>query len=157
MCCERPTVNGELGYKWQPNDRPMVYTPHAPEVQEGQSLLFDEAGRCGGVDSHSYHYRVVTWHSCVHLLVRHGGGEESVRLSTTKALVEALGALDSTARYWMLNALYHAFSSGKKTGTENTTNYWRTAAAEGRIKTRKMRGRNVVKVSVEPTLNLIAG
>ena len=93
-CCERPTVNGEFGYKWQRNDSPMVYKPYAPELREGENLLFDEPGRCGGVDSHSYHYRLVTWHSSFHLLVRHSGGEESLRLSAIKTLVEALGKLD---------------------------------------------------------------
>jgi hypothetical protein len=33
-CCDQPTVNGELGYKWQPNDAPMVRRPDAPELLE---------------------------------------------------------------------------------------------------------------------------
>ena len=155
-CCDQPTVNGEFGYKWQPNDAPMVRRPDAPELLEGQSLLHDEAGRCGGLDSHCHHYRVVQWHSSLYLLVRHGGGDESFRLCTTESLLDSLSALDSTARYWLLNAIYHAYSDGKKAGTEKTNNYWRTAAAEGRIKTRKLRGQNAVKVSVEPQLDPIA-
>jgi hypothetical protein len=151
-CCDKPTVNGELGYKWQPNDVPMVRRPHAPGLQEGQSLLHDEPGRCGGLDSHCHHYRVVKWYSGIYLLVRHGGGDECFRLCTTKSLLDALTALDSTGRYWLLNALYHAYSDGKKAGIDKTDNYWRTAAADGRIKTRKVRGRNAVKVSVEPKL-----
>jgi hypothetical protein len=149
-------VNGELGYKWQPNDTPTIRRPDAPELLEGENLLHDEPGRCGGLDSHCHHYRVVKWYSSVYLLVRHGGSDESFRLSTTKSLLDSLAALDSTTRYWFLNAIYHTYSDGKKTGTEKTNNYWRTAAAEGRIKTRKLRGRNAVKVSVEPKLDPIA-
>ncbi|GGG87103.1 hypothetical protein [Edaphobacter dinghuensis] len=149
-CCDKPTVNGEFGYKWQPNDAPMVRRPNAPELHEGQSLIHDEPGRCGGLDSHCHHYRVVKWYSSVYLLVRHGGGDECFRLCTTKALLDTLAALDSSPRYWMLNSLYHAYGDGKRIGTDQTNNYWRTAAADGRIKTRKLRGRNAVKVSVEP-------
>lgn len=154
-CCDRPTVNGEFGYKWQPNDTPIVRTPYAPELVEGQSLLHDEPGRCGGIDSHSHHYRVVKWYSSVYLLVRHGGGDEHFRLCTTKPFLDTLAALESTARYWALNALYHAYSDGKRAGVDKTDQYWRTAAADGRIKTRKMRGRNAVKVSIEPKITQV--
>jgi hypothetical protein len=155
-CCDQPTVNGEFGYKWQPNDAPIIRRPDPPELLEGQTLLHDEPGRCGGLDSHCHHYRIVKWYSSTYLLVRHGGGDEYFRLSMTKSLVDALTTLDSTARYWLLNAIYHAYSAGKKEGTEKANSYWRTAAAEGRIKTRKLRGQNAVKVSVEPKLYPIA-
>jgi hypothetical protein len=151
-CCEKPTVNGEFGYKWQPNDIPIVRTPHAPELLEDQSLLYDEPGRCGGLDSHSHHYRLVRWYSSLYLLVRHGGGDESFRLCTTTTLLDTLTALDSNARYWVLNALYHAHSDGKKAGIDKAENYWRAAAADGRIKTRKLRGQNAVRVSVVPKI-----
>jgi hypothetical protein len=44
----------------------------APALLDGDVLLFDEPGRCGGLDSHCYHYRVVK-RAGLSLLVRHGG------------------------------------------------------------------------------------
>ena len=149
-CCGKPTINGELGYKWQPNDAPSVRQPHPPEFQEHDELLYDEPGRCGGLDCHSHHYRLVSSSGMLVLVVSHGGGDERVNLSSTKALLESFKALDSTARYWMLHCIYHAYRHGKERGSSDTNLYWRTAAAEGRIKTRKLRGHDVVKVTVEP-------
>src|ERR1700688_2855265 len=131
-CCNEPNVNGTMGYLCQRTHAPMARPVDPPTVEETDVLLFDEPGRCGGLDSHCHHYRVVKWYSSVYLLVRHGGGDESFRLCTTKSLLDSLAALDSMARYWLLNAIYHAYSEGKNAGTEKANNYWHTAAAEGR-------------------------
>lgn len=147
-CCGKPVVNGELGYRWSPNDAPSIRPVNAPELEASDSLLFDEPGRCGGLDSHCHHYRVVTRYSSVFLLVRHGGGDERVRLSAGSLLTVAFSALDSNARYWFLNAIYHAHSDGAREAREKENHSWRTAAAEKRIKTRKMR--DGVKVWIEP-------
>jgi len=80
------------------------------------------------------------------LLVRHGGGEERLRLSGP--LEPILAALDSNSRYWLLNAIYHAHANGQRDGRDAEAARWRTAAAEKRIKTRKYR--DGVKVWVEP-------
>jgi hypothetical protein len=148
-CCGKPTINGEIGYKWQPNDMPGTYPLYPPTLQDGDTLLFDEPGRCGGQDSHSYHYRVVKVCSSLELLVHHGGGDERMRIACGKAIEPALAAMDSTARYWVLNAIYQAHDNGKRYGRESTTDYWQKAAAEKRIKTRKVRGSHCVKVFVE--------
>ncbi len=156
-CCDKPTINGELGYKWQPNDVPIVRQLFSPDLREGEILLYDEPGRCGGLDSHSHHYRLVlSPGGSLELLVRHGGGEDRVSLSTKKTLLSTFAALDSTARYWMLNGIYHAYRDGEHRGSEKTHDYWQTAAKEGRIKTRKVRGQNAVKVTVAPKIIQIA-
>lgn len=149
-CCDTPTINGEIGYKWQSNDMPGTYPLNPPALQEGDALLFDEPGRCGGLDSHSYHYRVVKVCGSLELLVCHGGGEERMRVSCAKAIEPALAAMDSNARYWVLNAIFQAHSDGKRYGRESTTALWQRAAAEKRIKTRKVRGSDRVKVHIEP-------
>jgi hypothetical protein len=58
-CCGTPVVNGEPGYKWQFNDTPGVRPVNAPSLNDNDQLLRDEPGRCGGLDSHSHHYRLV--------------------------------------------------------------------------------------------------
>lgn len=113
MCfCDEATVNGDFGYRGLPTAKPGVCAPDAPELSEGQSLLYDEPGRCDKIDSHSYHYRVVRWYSSAYLLVRHGSRDEHLLLSAS--LLDTLSPLESSPRYWILNALYHAYCDGKR-------------------------------------------
>lgn len=134
-CCASPTINGELGYRWQPNDKPSIRPVDPPTLEQTDLLLFDEPGRCGGQDSHCHHYRVVG--NSPALLVRHGGGQERIRLSNGKAVVQALGMLDSNGRYWLLNALYHAQANARRDATQREYGRWMLAAIEKRIKVRR--------------------
>lgn len=147
-CCDKPNINGELGYKWQPNDRPVIRRPDPPTLTEYDTLLYDEPGRCGGQDSHCHHYRVVG-QTFLTLLYKHGGGEGRIRLSNSKALIPILASLDSNARYWLMNSIYHAYADGQRNGAERTEERWRMAAAEKRIKTRKLPYNKGVKVWME--------
>jgi len=73
-CCERPNINGTLGYRWQPFDAPGIRLADPPELAESETLLYDEPGRCGGIDNHCHHFRVVVGNGGrLWLLVRHGG------------------------------------------------------------------------------------
>lgn len=150
-CCDKPTVNGELGYKWQPNDKPSIRPVDPPSLSELDTLRYDEPGRCGGVDSHCHHYRVVGT-SFLEVLYKHGAGEGRIRLANSNALAPILAALDSNARYWMLNAICHAYQDGAQQGSERAGTYWRTAAIEKRIKVRRMPKQDRVKVWIEPKL-----
>lgn len=149
-CCGAPVINGQMGYKWQPNDNPSIRPPFPPELEEGDTLLYDEPGRCGGLDAHSHHFRVVKHGSTLWLFVQHGGGKETIRLSGTPSFSRLLECADTTTRYWLLHAIYSAYSAGEESAVERTNHYWRTAAAEKRIKTRRQRGGEHVKVWVEP-------
>lgn len=149
-CCAKPNINGQPGYQWQPNDAPMTHLVHPPDLGERDELLSDEPGRCGGIDSHSHHYRLVKTSGTIDLLVRHGGGQERFRLSCPPALRQTLAAMDTNARYWMLNAIYQAHSDSALDAREATSQAWRTAAVEGRLKTRKKRGAGIVRVWIEP-------
>jgi hypothetical protein len=149
-CCGKPVVNGELGYKWQPNDTPQVRQALPPTLHETDVLLYDEPGRCGGIDSHCHHYRVVRSYSMYALLVRHGGGEERLPLRLYgNGLKEMLAALESNPRYWILNEIYHVHSDAKRQGRDAESAIWRKAAAEKRIKTRKQPRSESVKVWIE--------
>ncbi len=148
-CCVQPNVNGQPGYQWQPLDRPGTRSVNPPETD--RNVLYDEPGRCGGQDSHCHHYRVVGSAKGAQfpsLLVRHGGGDQEIRLSNGKAVLQALAMLDSNGRYWLLNALYHAQADAKRAGQQEATARWRQAAAENRIKVRKVRGRDAVTVEL---------
>jgi hypothetical protein len=128
------------------NDNPSVRPVNPPALNDNDQLLRDEPGRCGGLDSHSFHYRLVKSYGSLTLLVRHGGGDERLRLSGP--LQRVLDNLDSTDCYWTLNAIYHAYSDGKRSGSEKTADKWRRAAAEKRIETRKQPRSNSVRVSI---------
>lgn len=150
-CCGKPTINGERGYRWNnPDAEPTVFPINPPAVQEGETILYDEPGRCGGLDSHSHHYRVVLSHGTLWLLVRHGGGDERIYLSCTKTLLEPLAKLDSNGRYWILNALHHGQSRAAFDAREREHSKWVHAVSEKRVKTRKQRG--CVKVWIEPKI-----
>jgi hypothetical protein len=148
-CCDQPNINGQLGYKWQPNDAPSKRPISAPDISEGDVILYDEPGRCGGTDSHSHHYTLVKSYSRLVLHVRHGGGDDLMFLSLYGKQPEIFDDLDSNGRYWIFNALYHAYGDGKRRGAGESETAWRTAAAEKRIKTRKVRGGSSVKVWIE--------
>jgi hypothetical protein len=156
-CCGKPVVNGEVGYRWQPNDAPGVRGVNPPELLDNEELLHDEPGRCGGLDSHCHHYRIVKHFYSHYLVVRHGGGDERFRLCTTPLFLESLNALDSNSRYWMLNALFCAGSDGERKGRETANARWKNAAAEKRIKTRKLPSQGIVKVWIEPKVEQKGG
>ena len=148
MCFhDRPTRNDVLGHL------------NPPALQDGDEILFDECGRCkaqvcgsGSTDYHSHHFRVVrsAHGGMVWLLVRHGGGDERVRLRYAYTRVtDILGLLDSDARYLMIHALYSVHSAASRAATSCESARWQKAAAEKRIKTKKQRGRDAVQVWIE--------
>jgi hypothetical protein len=152
MCmCGKPTRNGEPGYSWN-GEPPHIRPVQPPDLKDGDELLYDEPGRCGGLDSHSHHLRVVKGRFHYALLVRHGGGDERIDLGSTRMAFDALAALDSDARYWLLLRLYHVQSDAARHARDASDAQWRQAAAEKRIKTRKQRGRGSVKVWIEPAV-----
>jgi len=128
-----------------------IHPVNPPAIEDGDTVLFDEPGRCGGIDSHCHHYRVIKGKfGGLQLLVRHGGGDERIPyISNGKAFTAALETLDSDGRYWVLNAMYHAQSKAKREGVEAEGNRWRNAAAEKRIKTRKIPSQGIVRVWME--------
>lgn len=149
MCmCGKPTLNGEPGYSWD-GQRFSTRPPAPPPLQDGDELLWDEPGRCGGLDCHSHHFRLVKGRYGYAVLVQHGGGDERVGLGVVaRLLVPSLGALDSNGRFWLFHSLYSTHRDAQADATQERNAHWRKAAAEKRIKTRKVR--EGVKVWIEP-------
>lgn len=154
MCnCPKPTRN----------DEPCGYgvANRAPELRPSDVLIYDECGRCrpqvngtGSTDYHSHHFRVVEVYGSAFLLVRHGGGDERVGLGGRhRRIIELLEPMDSDRRYLMLYALYSVHREATTHARAEEAEHWRRAAAEKRIKTQKVRGRDAVKVWVEAPHN----
>lgn len=151
-CCGKPTINGEFGYKWQPEHAPGIHPVNPPDLSEGDELLYDEPGRCGGLDSHCYHYRVVKNSSSLELLVRHGGGDERIRISLYNQQRDILAGLDSNSRYWLLNAIRQAHYAGAKDARDTTAAQYKQAFVDGRLKKRRYPARGYIKVWIEPKI-----
>jgi len=146
-CCGKPTINGEPGYSWDGKSF-STWPVNPPDLAEGDELIYDEPGRCGGLDCHSHHFRLVKGLVYTYLLVRHGGGDERITLPVTGGLmVPSMSVMDSNSRYWLLHMLYSIHRDGDFETAQRTGAYWRKAAAEKRIKTRKVR--SGVKVWIE--------
>jgi hypothetical protein len=160
-CCGKPTRNDEPGYRWQPNDIPVmrgVSAPPAPSA--GWEIIHDEPGRCsptvGGkvyrVDHHSHHYRVFRDEfGSVRAFVRHGGGVVEIGNSYDLGKLSMVLALlaDSDARFVALMAVEGLTEKAADKARDDERRRWQNAAAEKRIKTRKRRGRNLVDVWIE--------
>jgi len=150
-CCGKPTVNGEPGYSWDGKSFG-VRQPDPPALAEGDELIHDEPGRCGGLDSHCHHFRVVNNRGLMTLLVRHGGGDERIKLGSRPG-AKALAVMDSTARYWVLQMLYHVQQHAARDARMDEQMKWARAAIEKRIRVRKQRGVSLphgnVKVWIE--------
>lgn len=149
-CCGQPIINGQLGYKWQPNDIPRIRPIAPPPLSEYDVVLYDEPGRCGGIDAHCHHYTLVRRFSSMYLLVQHGGGTEQIPLPLPKSTMQILENIDTHARYWLLHSLYNAHYEGVATGSAKTSQYWHNAAVEKRIKLRRRRGN--ISAYIQPKL-----
>lgn len=148
-------MTGDNGYKWQPGDNTGVYPVNPPELRDGDILLFDEPGRCGNrTDSHCHHYRLVQNCGFFYLLVRHGAGDECHDLGFFGIVPQALLKLSSDDRFWLFGSIHHAIRTASRDARELTESIWRKAAAEKRIKTRKVRGQNACIVSIERTVKV---
>jgi hypothetical protein len=157
MCmCGKPTINGEPGYYWNTRAVPASsYPVNPPELHDGEMLVFDEPGRCGGIDSHAYHFRLaINTGGDIFVIVRHGGGDERFRVAAympgVRHLIEALKQTDTHGRYWMLHLLYDVHHDGADKARDAERGKWTRAAAEKRIKVRRRGGRATVEIVAPP-------
>lgn len=87
----------------------------APALQEEDTLIYDEHGRIvywtdekkpgEGVDCRSHWFRIVRQGSLYYLLVRHGGGDERIRLSSWGNFRAMFDPLSSDARYSLMHQM----------------------------------------------------
>jgi hypothetical protein len=129
----------------------------APDMEEGDTLLFDECGRvlnhgdrCN-VDCRSHWFRLVRarFGGC-YLLVKHGGGQERINLSYAKpAMLEGIGNMTSDQRYLLLHTMLGLAHQAGDEATRATANKYRSAFVDGRLKKRKRPGQDSYKVWME--------
>jgi hypothetical protein len=134
----------------------------APELNEGDKLIFDEPGRIlpslknpteltRGVDCRSHYFRVAeAKYGGYWLYVKHGGGTQRWRLDYDVRTVNALRGLESDDRYRLLWVLAQAHGDSFHAGAELEANRFRAAFVDGRLRKRKLRGQNAVRVWIEP-------
>jgi hypothetical protein len=147
-CCGTAVINGERGYSWDGKTFGICKAVYA-DLEEGDDLVRDLPGRCGGVDSHSHDFRIVRQRiTGLHLLVHHGGGSDRVALHAYGA-EDFIQSMSENDCYWMMRALYDVRQDAARKAQAAEASKWRKAAVEKRIKTRKQRGRDVVEVWIE--------
>lgn len=148
-CCGKPTINGEPGaYSWDGKSF-MTRQPSPPEIADGDELLYDCPGRCGGLDAHSHHFRLVSSKGQHALLVQHGGGRERIELGCVERVASKTGAweaLSETQRYWMLYAIYSVHRTAADVASARESVRWKQAAIDKRIKVRRRKHAATVEI-----------
>ena len=125
----------------------------APELLDGDQLVYDECGRIlGNVCYRSHYYRLVKtggWRYAI--IVKHGAGTERINLGTRgNAIVDALALFGSDARYSFMSEFFNATRQAARNAGDTVSLEYRQAFADGRLKKRKARGKNSVRVWIEP-------
>jgi hypothetical protein len=138
-------MNSEIELNWGAEPE------RAPDVAEGETILFSECGRVlNNIDYRSHYFRLIKGeYGDVVLLVKHGGGQERIREHLLRKIVKTLELLDSDNRYMTLYAVFQAYREGKKHGEEVTAMKYREAFVSGRLKKRKVRNSSSVKVWIK--------
>lgn len=132
----------------------------APTLAEGDELLFCEHGRIvyrdeerlpgRGTDCRSHWFRIVKNGGRFALLVKHGGGEQRVELGYNYRNQAAIfGSLPTDARYWLMWILLEVHNDAARAAVANTSETYKQAFADGRLKKRKNRGQASCKVWIE--------
>ena len=126
-------------------------------THSGNNVLLEEKGRViGEVDYNSFTLKLVRDMGFYHhkgfcrLYVSHGAGEERISLTHVKEqVIETILNMEPDTRFLALFAFYDIAKSEFQKGFNEAEVTYQRAAAEGRLKTRKVRGKNRVKVWVE--------
>lgn len=131
----------------------------APTLGKDDVALFSEHGRVihpkagrTAVDFRSHWLILVKNIIFYALLVKHGGGEERIVINgfaIENGLVPTLESADSDTRYLLLYALYSTHQKATRLSAEKTASLYRKAFAEGRLKKRKQRNSETVKVWID--------
>lgn len=129
----------------------------APALQQEDQLIYDEHGRIvywteerkpgEGVDCRSHWFRIVRRHGSYYLLVKHGAGEERVKLYGWGNFRAMFEPLSSDARYSLMHHMLSVHHDAQRQARADIHDLYRTAFAQGRLKKRKVKGG--VKVWIE--------
>ena len=123
----------------------------APDIEETDTIIFSECGRVlDNVCYRAYYFRIVkAGFGGYYLLVKHGGGQERLHIGYRDRFIESLRQMDSDNRYFMIFTLYDTAKKARRDGETETASAYRMAHAEGRLKKRKLPGRDAFKIWIE--------
>jgi len=123
----------------------------APDIQPGDEIIFDECGRVlGSTDYRSHWFRLVKdQYGSPYMLVKHGAGQERIKVGWSKRLYSALAGMDSDSRYFMLHTLYRMRTDALREASTETAREYRAAFVEGRLRKRKLPSKGTHKVWIE--------
>lgn len=129
----------------------MNSTQISSATHSGNNILLEERGRIiGEVDYNCYTLKLVRDMGFHHLYVTHGAGEEKISLIHVKEqVIKNILNMEPDTRFLTLFAFYDIAKSEFQKGFCRAETIYQRAAAEGRLKTRKVRGENRVRVWVE--------
>lgn len=144
-------TKGEIGWGGE--------TFRQPSIEPGDTVLFSEPGRVLPSGQYKVCYRshwfkiVKAQYGGYFLLVRHGGGQERIKLKYSwDMLAGTFESLDSDSRYllmWQFMDLSHDAAHEARAATAA---HYREAFAEGRLTKRKIRGHNSYRITVAPRI-----
>lgn len=126
-----------------------------PKQDEDDTVIFSEHGRVLDKTDYRSHWLMLVEepYQTLTLLVKHGGGQERIRLGYHtrywKQVAQSMQPMDSDGRYLMLYALYRLYRETRRQAEDRVRAEMKLAFVEGRLKKRKVRGQNAYKVTVE--------
>lgn len=128
-----------------------------PEIESGDTVIYDEPGRVLPsflkdtlVTYQAYYILVVKQEFGGYALyIKHGGGQEKIKLSHYEPAIKSLADLSSDNRYLVLYMLYRAQTEAASEAVKKTAEKYCMAFIEGRLKKRKMPRSSAVKVWIE--------
>lgn len=93
------------------------------------------------------------------LYVRHGGGWESVsvRHMTATALKSLLDAGNTRAAFFLCWEMFEQVRNAYTRGITETSAHFKKAFVDGRLRKRKIRGRDAAQVWIEPETSTLVG
>jgi len=125
-----------------------------PTEQAGDTVIFSECGRITHkTDFRSHWFKVVKQEygpAC--LLVKHGGGEERLRLDyKAEKLIALWSVFTSDERYMMLHMIFDLIKDATGNAKNETARKYQLAFLEGRMKKRKRNHRYYCEVKPKTT------
>ncbi len=127
----------------------------APELKEGETLIFDEPGRVLQVWENyricyrSHYFRVIKLPSSHYVLrVKHRVVEE-IEIGFGRQCMRSLELLDSDSRFMLFWGMFAIKYRSAREASAQTAKEYREAFAAGRLKKRKMPRRDEYKVWID--------
>lgn len=121
-----------------------------PSISDSAITLFEEKGRViNDVDYSPFTVALAQDFDSYHVIITSGAGTESFFLTFDPLVADAISNMPSDARFLTLLEMREIKTRFLSAGFNKAQSIWQRAAAEDRIKTRKLRGRNEVRVWIE--------